>query len=109
MAYEIKERGGKFYVIDTDNNGKIRGTYDSEDAAEDRKDDLDFRATVRDRMSRMPVTQMTAEEKAAEYDRMMAEKEKTPPTDPNVPPKKETTNPPPPATKRSAYWGDREE
>lgn len=109
MGYEIKERGGKFYVIDTDNNGKIRGTYDSEDAAEDRKDDLDFRATVRDRMSRMPVIQMTAEEKAAEYDKMMAEKANTPPPDPNVPPKKEPPATPPPATKRSAYWGDREE
>lgn len=105
MSYEIRERGGKFYVVDTSNNDKIRGTYDNEDAAEDRKDELDFRATVRDRIRRMPVTEMTAEEKAKEYDRLMAEKNSQPPTDPNRPPKKE---PPTEQTKpkRSAYWGD---
>src|SRR6266702_3019233 len=101
MAYEIRERDGKFHVVDTETN-KIRGSYDDEEKAEDRKDDLDFRVHVTQRLDRMPVTQMTAEEKAAEYDRIMAEKNK----DPNLPPKNE----PPkdqPKPKRSAYWGDR--
>lgn len=104
MPYEIKERGNKFYVVDTETK-KIRGTYDDEDSAEDRKDELDFRADVRNRINRMPVTEMTAEEKAKEYDRLMAEKNK-PPTDPAIPPKKE---PDPPKTRRSAYWGDLDE
>lgn len=106
MAYEVRERGGKYHVVDTDTQ-KIRGSYEDEDSAEDRKDELDFRATVRDRMSRMPVTQMTAEEKAAEYDRLMAEKAKAAATqtDPKLPPKKEETIDPP-KKKRSGYWGD---
>lgn len=102
MPYEIKTKNDKFYVVDTDTQ-KIRGTYDNEDDAEDRKDALDFRAEVRGRLSRMPVTEMTAEEKAAAYDKMMAEKN-TPPTDPNLPPKQEDKD----KTKKvrhSAYWG----
>lgn len=106
MAYEIKERDNKFFVIDTDNNNKIRGTYDNEDAAEDRKDELDFRAHVRSRIDRLPVSQMTAEEKAAEYDKMMAEKNKTP-DDKNLPPKKDPPTEPTTPPKRSGYWGDR--
>jgi hypothetical protein len=105
MPYEIKERNNKFYVIDTDNNGKIRGTYDSEDAAEDRKDELDFRAHVRSRIDRLPVSEMTAEEKAAAYDKMMAEKNKAP-EDKNLPPKKEDPPAPPVQKKRSGYWGE---
>lgn len=104
MPYEIRERNDKFYVVDTDNNDKIRGTYDNEDAAEDRKDDLDFRAHVRSKIDRLPVTEMTADEKAAAYDKMIAEKNATPPPDPNLPPKKEEI---PKPKKRSAYWGDR--
>lgn len=104
MGYEIKQRDGKFYVVDTETK-KIRGEYDNEDRAEDRKDDLDFRAHVRSRIDRLPVKEMTAEEKAAEYDRMMAEKNQTPP-DPNLPPKKDDPPTPPPTTKKSAYWGD---
>jgi hypothetical protein len=103
MAYEVKERSGKFYVVDTETQ-KIRGTYDNEDAADDRKEDLEFRVHVKERLNRMPVSQMTAEEKAAEYDKLMAAKQ----TDPNLPPKKDPadkTDPPKP--KRSAYWGDR--
>jgi hypothetical protein len=106
MAYEIKTRGDKYYVVDTTDNNKIRGgPYDDEDKAEDRRDELDFRQTVRDRLSRMPVAQMSAEEKAAEYDRMMAEKKDPPETDPKIPPKKDETTEPP-KTKKSAYWGD---
>jgi hypothetical protein len=103
MGYEIKTRGDKYYVVDTDTK-KIRGTYDNEDDAEDRKDELDFRATVRDRMSRMPVAEMTAEEKAAAYDKMMAEKNKD--NDSNLPPKKdEKTNPETKTKKRgSLFW-----
>lgn len=100
MPYEIKERNGKFFVIDTATK-RIRGEYDDEDKAEDRKDDLDFRESVRSRLDRMPVKEMTAEEKAAEYDRMMAEK-KDAPIDPAIPPKKE--DPPKEPVKRSRYW-----
>jgi hypothetical protein len=108
MRYEIKEKNGKFYVIDTEDNNKIRGTYEDEDRAEDRKDELDFRAHVRSRIDRLPVTQMTAEEKAAEYDKMMADKnnQQTPPTDDNLPPKKDKVDDKPPKTGRSRYWGD---
>lgn len=102
MPYEIRKKGDSFYVVDTANQ-KIRGgPYDNEDKAEDRQDELDFRETVRNRMSRMPVTEMTPEEKAAAYDKMMAEKEK----DPKIPPKKEEPPTEPPKTRRSAYWGD---
>jgi hypothetical protein len=101
MGYEVKERSGKFYVVDTETN-KIRGTYDSEDSADDRKEELEFRVHVRQRLERMPVSQMTSEEKAAEYDKLMAAKQ----TDPNVPPKKDPKDEPPPKTKKSAYWGE---
>lgn len=103
MPYEIKEKNNKFFVVDTETQ-KIRGTYDNEDDAEDRKDALDFRAEVRGRLSRMPVTQMTAEEKAAEYDRLMAEKEKEK-VDPNLPPKQDPKTNPPKTPRRSLYWG----
>lgn len=105
MAFEIRNRGGKYYVVDTDNNDKIRGTYDNEDAAEDRQDELNFRAHVRDRLARIPVAQMTAEEKAAEYDRMMAEKQ----NDPKVPPKQDPPKDEGKTKKRSGYWGDIED
>lgn len=104
MPYEIRERAGKFFVVDSATQ-KIRGTYEDEDKAEDRKDDLDFREHVRGRLERIPVAQLTAEEKAAEYDKMMAEKDKTP-SDPNLPPKKDKEEDPPKTSKRSAYWGD---
>jgi hypothetical protein len=102
MPYEVKERNGQYFVVDTTTK-RIRGTYDDEDKAEDRKDDLDFRETVRGRLERIPVAEMTAEEKAAAYDKMMAEKDKTP--DPNVPPKKDDKVDPP-KTKKHLYWGD---
>jgi hypothetical protein len=105
MPYEIKRKNDQYYVVDTANQ-KIRGgPYDSEDKAEDRQDELDFRETVRNRMSRMPVTEMTAEEKAAAYDKMMAEKEK----DPKIPPKKEGDPPTDPPKKKSLYWGELDE
>jgi hypothetical protein len=96
MPYEIKQKNNKFYVIDTDTS-KIRGTYDDEDDAEDRKDELDFRAHVRGRLERIPVAELTAEEKAAKYDEMIANK-----TDPNLPPKK--PDPPLAPPKKSRYW-----
>jgi DNA-directed RNA polymerase delta subunit len=103
MPYEIKQKGDKFYVVDTADN-KIRGTYDNEDSAEDRKDELDFRAHVRSRIDRLPVTEMTAEEKAAAYDKMMAEKDK--PTDSHIPPKKDEQEEKDKKPKRrSPYWG----
>lgn len=107
MPYEIKSRDNKYFVVDTDNNNKIRGgPYDNEDGAEDRKDELDFRAHVRSRIDRLPVSEMTAEEKAAAYDKMIAEKNAAP-DDKNLPPKKEdkVTDPPTPP-KRRGYWGD---
>jgi hypothetical protein len=109
MGYEVKQRGDKFVVVDTDTK-RIRGTYDSEDDAEDRKDDLDFKVEVRDRLSRVPVTEMTADEKAAEYDRLMAAKANAP--DPHVPPAREgddnggKKDPPKTTVRRSAYWGE---
>lgn len=105
MPYVIKEKDGKFHVVDTDTK-KIRGSYEDEDKAEDRKDELDFRATVRDRISRMPVAEMTAEEKAAAYDKMIAEKNAAPTDDKHIPPKKEDPPAPEKTPKRSAYWGD---
>jgi hypothetical protein len=106
MPFEIKEKGNTYYVIDTATQ-KIKGSYDDEDSADDRKDDLEFKEHVRERLSRMPVTQMTAEEKAAEYDNLMAAKnaQKPPETDSKIPPK---IDPPahPPEVKRSRYWGD---
>lgn len=108
MAYEIKSRDGKYYVVDTDDNNKIRGTYDDEDRAEDRKDELEFRAHVRSRLERIPVQEMTAEEKAAAYDKMMADKAAN--ADKNIPPKIE-----PPVntdkstkTKKLSYWPSEE-
>jgi hypothetical protein len=105
MAYEVKQRGTKFVVVDTETK-RIRGTYDDEDSAEDRKDDLDFKNEVRGKLSRMPVSEMTPEEKAAAYDKMMAEKNDPP--DPKIPPKKEDdpTEPTEPKVRRSAYWGE---
>lgn len=103
MGYEIKEKNNKFYVVDNDTN-KIRGTYENEDDAEDRLDELKFRADVRGRLERIPVAEMTAEEKAAAYDKMMAEKNQPPP-DPNLPPKKPEDDGKPKKVRRSAYWG----
>lgn len=105
MGYEIKEKNNKFYVVDTETK-KIRGTYDDEDSAEDRKDELDFRAHVRSKIDRLPVTEMTAEEKAAAYDKMMADKDNKP-TDGNLPPKTPPADDKTDKPKRSAYWGDR--
>jgi hypothetical protein len=108
MPYEIKQKGAKFFVVDTATQ-KIKGSYDDEDSADDKMDDLDFKEHVRDRLSRMPVSQMSASEKAEEYDRLMAEKSKTQaPPDPNVPPKIDPKIDPP-KVRRSAYWGDVEE
>lgn len=74
---------------------------------------------MEERLKRVPVAEMTAEEKAAEYDRLMAaggnppapkNPDPAPPTDPKppagpVPPgPKPPTDPTPP--KRDPYWGD---
>jgi hypothetical protein len=106
MGFEVKQRGDKYVVVDTDTK-RIRGTYDNEDDAEDRKDDLEFKIEVRERLGRMPVTEMTPEEKAAAYDKMIAERNATPP-DPHVPPKKddETSDDKKPKARKSAYWGE---
>lgn len=103
MAYEIKSKDGKYYVVDSETN-KVRGTYDSEDDAEDRKDELDFRNHVRSRLERIPVAEMTAEEKAAAYDKMMADKAAS--ADKNLPPKIDPTANPPKDTKvkKLSYW-----
>lgn len=100
MAFEIRQKDNKHYVVDTETN-KVRGTYDDLDDAEDRKDELDFRADVRSRISRMPVQEMTAEEKAAAYDKMMADKAAQ--SDPNLPPKQEPVKEPS-KPKKLSYW-----
>lgn len=107
MPYEIKRKNDKFYVVDTADQRIRGGPYESEDRAEDRQDELDFRETVRNRMSRMPVTEMTADEKAAAYDKMMAEKTSEP--DPRIPPKKEEPSTPDPPKRKSLYWGEMDE
>lgn len=108
MAYEIKETKGKFYVVDTETQRIRGGPYNDEDDADDRKDELDFRAEVRAGIGRIPGKELSPEEKAAEYDRLMAEKKNS---DPNVPPKKDGDGEPPDKDKdkkprRSAYWGE---
>lgn len=106
MGYEIKRRGDKYVVVDSETK-RIRGTYDDEDAAEDRKDDLEFKVEVRDRLNRMPVSEMTAEEKAAAYDKLQAERANQPPNDPHIPPKNEPpADPQKDKTRKSAYWGE---
>lgn len=106
MPYEIRQKGERWYVVDTANNDKIKGSYDNEDAAEDRKDDLEFREYTRSRLDRIPVAEMTTEEKAAAWDKAQNEKNNEPPDDKNLPPKKEKEEKVEPPKKRSAYWGD---
>jgi hypothetical protein len=68
---------------------------------------------IEERLKRMPVTEMSAEEKAAEYDKLMAERHKKtdppaePPKDPKAPVPPAPKAPEPPAPKRDPYWGDR--
>jgi hypothetical protein len=100
MPYEIKQRDSKYYVVNAEDQ-KIRGTYDNEDAAEDRMDELTFREHVRSKLDRIPVAEMTAEEKAAAYDKMITEKNTAPP-DPHVPPKIDPTTPP--VERKSRYF-----
>src|SRR5580692_9523662 len=105
MSYEVKQRGDKFVVVDMATK-RIRGTYDSEDDAEDRKDDLEFKNEVREKLARVPVTEMTAEEKAAAYDKMIADKGLGE-TDTKRPPKlDEDKDKDKSKVRRSAYWGD---
>jgi len=111
MAYVIKEKGGSFYVVDTDTD-RIRGKCDTEDDAEDRVDELLFRAEMRSGMSRIPNKELTADEKAAKYDEMMAKQKED--ADTKVPGKKEdkTSTESPVDTKKkkgSLYWGQIED
>jgi hypothetical protein len=109
MSFEVRSKSGKYYVVNTtDNSVRGRG-YDDEGDAEDKCDDLNFRLEVRDKLSRVPVTEMTSEEKAAAYDKMLADKARE--QDANLPPKNDDKTPPPtntpkPKSKRFAYWGD---
>lgn len=107
MPFEVRTKNGKHYVVDTVTNA-VRGRgYDDESDAEDKADDLNFRAETRERLGRMPVTEMTAEEKAAAYDKLMADKAKE--SDTNLPPKQvddKDKTPDKPAKRRISYWGD---
>jgi hypothetical protein len=67
---------------------------------------------LEEKLKRMPVTEMTAEEKAAEYDKLMAQKTPPPKADPPepgktgpVPPPVKTDPPVPP--KKDWFYGDR--
>ena len=119
MAFEIQTRDEKYYVINSTTK-KIRGgPYESESAAENRKDDLEDSEAIRsrfdgieERLKRMPVVEMTAEEKAAEYDRMIAEKNRQAPHESSkdtAPPRKDEPtkdNTDVKSRRRSLYWGD---
>lgn len=116
MPYEIKERRGKFYVVDTATN-RIRGEYEDEDSAEDRLDELQFREEMRSGVSRIPGKELTEAEKAAEYDKIKAAEQE----DKNLPPKKnddadkdgdktdKTDKKEKTGTRKSLYWGDLED
>lgn len=106
MAYEVRQKNNQYYVVDTVTNA-VRGKgYADESDADDRADDLNFRAETRDVLSRIPRTEMTAEEKAAAYDKLLADKAKE--GDGNLPPKQEPTDKTKqtPSKKRISYWGD---
>lgn len=104
MAYEVRSKGGKYYVVDTATNAVRGHGYEHEGDADDRADELNFRIEVRDKLSRVPVTRMTAEEKAAAYDKMMEDKARE--GDKNIPPKQEEPKDEKKTGKRSLYWGD---
>lgn len=111
MGFEVRTKSGKYYVVDAATN-QVRGrAYDDEGDAEDRMDELNFRVEVREKLSRVPVTEMTAEEKAAAYDKMISDKAKE--TDTNLPPKNDPPTTPPKednktSKRRISYWGDAE-
>jgi hypothetical protein len=125
MPYDIREAGeNNFEVFDTESS-EVKGKRASEDAAErllDRLEATDHRKQVAERLERIekrvertPVKELSPEEKAAEYDRLMAEKgngDPEPPKkagDPTEPPKKEPDPEPPKPKRRGGYWGDRVE
>lgn len=121
MSLEIRQAGeNNFEVFDTETN-EVLGKRASEDAAETLQDRLETKlwrteqaerlAKMEDRLNRTPTKEMTPEEKAAEYDKIIAEKGKVPDKDvkdaPTPPPAKiPDPAPPKPETKRSRYWGD---
>jgi lipase chaperone LimK len=110
MPFEVRSKNNRFYVVDTKTNAVIGRGFDDESDAEDKADEKNFREETRERLGRMPVTEMTAEEKAAAYDKLMADKAKE--ADSNIPPKQDDKdNKPPPDNKlgkgkRFTYWGD---
>lgn len=110
MAWEVREKRGKFYVVNSETE-KVRGApFDDEDDADDKADELNFREEVRSGVGRIPGKELSAEEKAAAYDKLMAEKNQPPP-DPNLPPKKEGDgkDDKTPPVKKKGYWSDYED
>jgi len=109
MPWEVRSKNGKFYVVNKETNA-VRGRgYDDETDAEDKVDDYNFREETRGHLSRIPKSEMTAEEKAAAYDKLIAEQAQR--NDANLPPKQgDTKNDPPPnpPKRRITYWGDAE-
>jgi hypothetical protein len=122
MALDIRQAGESNYEVFDTETSEVLGKRASEDAAERLQDRLetqlwrkghDDRLTkMEDRLSRTPTKEMTADEKAAEYDKMIASKNAEPPKvdpkngDPKPPPAKVPDPTPPVTTKRSAYWGE---
>lgn len=77
--YGIEIVRGRYKVIETATN-RYRGIYDDEFKAADRIDELEFMDELKIRIRKdhpLPEDKiMTNEEKAAEYDRIMAERDK---------------------------------
>lgn len=97
MPYTTRKKSDKEWEL-LNPDGTVKRTYTTEEAAEDRADDLNereehrtWRSGVEDRLRRMPVKEMTAEEKAAEYDRMMTQQVE-PPTQPHGNSQENTTS-----------------
>lgn len=97
MPYEIREKNGKFHVVDKETN-RVRGSYNDEDSAEDRLDDLEFKEYMR--RSVQP-REMTTEEKAKAYDELQS---KEPPKDDKIPPKKDEKEKKEKKQRKSLYW-----
>lgn len=74
MGYTVRKNGDRYEIVSP--KGEVVGSRATEEAAEDRADVLDSKALLTDLSDRVPRTEMTAEEKAAEYDRIVAERQK---------------------------------
>jgi len=117
MPYKIEKVGEdddiKFNIIDVE-SGNVVATRKSEEAAENKLDTLEIRDHLKEMGNRLPKPEMSAEDKAAAYDKLMKEKEDaekntpTPPTNQPPAPTPKTSDPEPPKKTgpKSRYWGD---